>query len=392
MKYDFSHCMDRSRSNGIKYTRRLKLFKTEDVIPMWVADMDIDTPSFVVQAVKKRLEFTNFGYEELPLSTIMSQINWIKRHHGLEFRSEEFLYSHSVVASINVAIEAFSDIGDNIIVQTPVYPPFFKSIVTHDREVLYNPLKRDKDGSYSFDIEDLLSKINNKTKMLLLCSPHNPVGRVWREEELRKLADVCVEHNIVVFADEIHSDLVYDPNIHTPFASLGSDINKLTITAMGVGKTFNMAGFAISSIIISDDNLRKTFKIVYDKIHFAQGASLSHIAMEYAYNHGDQWLKELKEHLVDNLFMLQQVCKKHSDKISLIPPQGTYLAWLDCTGMNLSDSELNNFFIHKAKLGLSSGISFSRDGSGHMRLNFAVSSEIMMRAVNQLDSALVDFK
>lgn len=392
MKYNFVSATDRSRLNAIKYTRRLKLFKTEDVIPMWVADMDIDIPDFVIQDLKKRLELPNFGYEEFPLSAIMSQINWIKKRYEIEFLPEAFLYSHSVVASINAAIEAFSKIGDNIIVQTPVYPPFFKSVAMQNREVLYNPLKRDQNGEYSFDIDDLMSKINDKTKMLLLCSPHNPVGRVWKKHELRQLADICVKHNIVVFADEIHSDLVYDPNIHTPFASLSDEVRKLTVTAMGVGKTFNMAGFAISSIIIPDDNLRMTFKKVYNRIHFAQGASLSHVAMESAYNKGDEWLRELKLHLIGNIAMLRQVCDKHSDKILFVPPQGTYLAWLDCAQMGLSDSELNDFFVHKAKLGLSSGVSFSKNGSGFMRLNFAVSSEIMIRAVEQLDRALVEFR
>lgn len=392
MKYDFTTSTDRSSSNAIKYTRRLKLFQSEDVLPMWVADMDIDTPSFVIEAVKERLKLANFGYEELPLSAVKSQINWIKKLYNIEFQPEAFLYSHSVVASINVAIEAFSAIGDNIIVQTPVYPPFFKSIKMHKREVLYNPLRQDEDGRYSFDIDDLKAKINSKTKILLLCSPHNPVGRVWSRQELEQLADICVKHNIIVFSDEIHSDLVYDPDIHTPFSSLGSEINKLTITAMGVGKTFNMAGFAISSIIIPDSNLRTTFKEVYNKIHFAQGATLSHVAMQNAYNNGYEWLKQLKFHLMENIKLLQQVCNKHADVISFIPPQGTYLAWLDCRKMNMSDNELNKFFINKAKLGLSQGISFSKNGSGYMRLNFAVSSEIMKRAMDQLDKALIDLK
>lgn len=386
MKYDFSTSTPREDTNAEKYTLREKLFGTNDVLPAWVADMDIETPSFVLDAVKKRLEHPIIGYEEVPSSMFEAQIEWMRREHGVEFALEDMLYSHSVVASMNAAIEAFTDKGDKIIVQTPVYPPFFHSVKEHERELLKNPLRLGDDGSYTFDIEDLRSKIDERTKLLLLSSPHNPVGRVWRREELEEILKVCLEHNIVVFSDEIHCDLIYKPNRHIPFASISKDSREISVTAIGVGKTFNMAGFAISSVAIPNKELREKFLKVYNRIHFAQGSSLSHVAFEAAYREGKDWLEELKGHLAKNFFALKETCEKHSIKVT--PIEATYLAWLDCRALGMRDKELREFFIKEAKLGLSPGISFGREGSGFMRLNFAVSSDKMSQIIKNLENAL----
>lgn len=387
--YNFSTSASREDTNAEKYALREKLFGTNDVLPVWVADMDIDTPDFVLEAVKKRLKHPIIGYEEVPKSAFLSQIEWMKREHGVEFTFEDMLYSHSVVASMNAAIEAFSEKGDKIIVQTPVYPPFFHSVIEHERELLKNPLKLKEDGTYTFDIEDLKSKIDDKTKLLLLCSPHNPVGRVWKKEELEQILEVCLKHNIVVFSDEIHSDLVYAPNVHIPFASLSYEARDITITAIGVGKVFNMAGFAISSVAIPNKILRDKFLKIYNRIHFAQGNVLSHVAFKAAYKEGKVWLEELKIHLYKNFSMLDELCKKFPHFIKITPIEGTYLAWLDCRGMELGDRDLRDFFVHKAGLGLSAGISFGREGSGFMRLNFAISSIKMLEVIKKLDEALL---
>ncbi len=387
MKYDFSVAADREQTNAEKYTLRKELFGREDVLPVWVADMDIDTPPFVLNAVKKRLEHPIMGYEEVPDSAYEAQISWMQKEHGTAFKREDMFYSHSVVASMHTAITAFSDEGDGVIVQTPVYPPFFHSVMQLNRRVIKNPLKMDADGLYRFDIEDFKAKIDKNTKLLLLCSPHNPVGRVWREEELKAILEVCLEHNIVVFADEIHSDLVYAPNKHTPFSTLNAAAKKITLTAMGVGKTFNMAGFAISSVAIEDKKLREKFENEYKKVHYAQGASLSHVAFESAYRDGKEWLEALKNHLYKNYMLLDEVCKNYSEFIKLTPIEATYLAWMDCRGMGLRDKALREFFIQEAKLGLNPGLSFGREGSGFMRLNFAVSSATMSEIVKRLERA-----
>ena len=387
-KYDFSTSTCRENTNAEKYALREKLFGTEDVEPLWVADMDIDTPDFVLDAVKKRLEHPVMGYEEVPDSAFEAQIEWMKSRHKVEFKRDDMFYSHSVVASINAAIEAFTEKGDKVIVQTPVYPPFFHSVMEHERELLKNPLKQLDDGRYTFDIDDLRSKIDERTKLLLLCSPHNPVGRVWTKEELEEISDICYENGITVFSDEIHCDLVYAPNVHVPFASLSKKARDIAVTAIGVGKTFNMAGFAISTVAIANENLRDKFLKVYKRIHFAHGSSLSHVAFESAYKNGHKWVDELKIHLLKNYNMLKELCEKYPHLIKITQIEATYLAWLDCRAMNLRDKELRDFFVKEAKMGLSAGISFGREGSGFMRLNFAISSSRMLDVIKKLDNAL----
>ncbi|MEA2072379.1 MAG: PatB family C-S lyase [Campylobacterota bacterium] len=388
MSYDFSLSACRKETNAEKYTLREKLFGTTDVEPVWVADMDIDTPDFVLNAVTQRLKHPIIGYEEVPDSAYDAQIEWMKREHGIAFEREGMFYSHSVVASMSVAIEAFTSKGDGVIVQTPVYSPFFHTVLNLEREFVKNPLVQREDGTYTFDIEDLKSKIDSKTKLLLLCSPHNPVGRVWKREELEEILEVCVENNITVFADEIHSDLVYSPNKHIPFASLNAKARDVTLTAIGVGKSFNMAGFAISSVAVPNEELRKRFKKAYDRVHFAQGAVLSHVAFESAYLNGKEWIEELKLHLYKNYKSLEKVCLEYPEFIKITPIEGTYLAWLDCRAMNLKDKSLREFFIQEAKLGLNAGLSFGREGSGFMRLNFALSSAKMLEVNKRLHKAL----
>jgi cystathionine beta-lyase len=388
MKYDFTTSTCREKTNAEKYMLREKLFKKSDVLPVWVADMDIDTPDFVLEAVKKRLEHPIFGYEEVPRSAFLAQIAWMQREHGVEFSLDEMFYSHSVVASMRVAIEAFTKEGEGVIVQTPVYPPFFESVKECGRTIVTNPLKQLVDGKYIFDIEGLRAKIDTNTKLLLLCSPHNPVGRVWMQEELEQILELCLEHNIVVFSDEIHSDLVYAPHIHMPFASLSEKARAITITAMGVGKTFNMAGFAMSSVAIPNKELRERFAKVYKRVHFAQGTVLGHVGFEAAYVSGKEWLEALKLHLLQNVHMLQNLCAKYPEFFKLHMPEATYLAWLDCRGMKCTNRELRDFFVYEAGLGLNAGISFGREGSGFMRLNFALSHDRMLQVISQLEVAL----
>jgi len=386
--FDFSTAVSRENTNAEKYRLREQLFGTEDVLPAWVADMDIDTPLFVLDAVKKRLAHPIVGYEEVPDSAFMAQISWMQEHHGVKFSLEDMFYSHSVVASMAVAIEAFTSKGDGVIVQTPVYPPFFQSVKRLERRLVKNPLQLREDGSYGFDIEDFKKKIDKDTKLLLLCSPHNPVGRVWSKEELREIAEICYENEIVVFSDEIHCDLVYKPYKHTPFAALGAHARDISLTAIGVGKTFNMAGFAMSSVAVPNSSLREQFKKAYEKVHFAEGAVLSHAAFEAAYTEGWEWLEALKVHLRENYESLVALSRRYEKYIKVTPLAGTYLAWLDCRGMGFKERALREWFIKEVKLGLNPGIVFGREGSGFMRLNFAVPSDTMAEIIKRLEGAL----
>ena len=385
---DYNIIVDRTAGNAEKYRLRQKLFGTDDVLPMWVADMDIATPRCIVEAVEKRAGHPVYGYEEMPDSAFEAQIEWMRRKHAVEMKREWMLFSPSVVATINVAIQAFTRPGDKVIVQTPVYPPFFKSVVNNGRKVLSNPLKRLENGDYTFDLKDLRSKIDKDTKLLLLCSPHNPVGRVWRKEELQAVADICLEHNIKVLADEIHSDLVFLPNKHTPFASLGEEAGRITVTATGPGKTFNVAGLSISTVSISDEGMREQFYKVYNSIHFAQGTVFGHVGFETAYREGGLWHKGLMDHLYANACALKGLLGRYPDKIGFKVPEGTYLAWMDCSGLGLNNRALRRFFVQKAGLGLSAGISFGKEGSQFMRLNFAVAKPVMDEALQRLETAL----
>lgn len=379
--------IDRSGSNAEKYVLREKLFGTDGVQPMWVADMDIATPKYVLEAVHERLNHPVIGYEIMRDSAYEAQIAWIESHHGWMTRREWFSYSPSVVASIGCAIRAFSDVDDEVIVMSPVYPPFFSQVKENSRCLISHALQVDDEGEYHFDSDALRSKITQKTKVLLLCSPHNPVGRVWREDELRSLGILCLEYGIIIVSDEIHCDIVYEGNSHIPIASLSYDLSQSTVTLWGTGKTFNMAGFAISTVCIPSERLRQKYQTELKKVHFGEGAVLSHVAFEAAYRDGGEWHGNLMNHLHTNRDTIIQWALKNT-VLRVTPPQGTYLAWLDCRALGLGDKELREFFIHDAGLGLSPGLSFGREGSGFMRLNFAVAPSVLEDALEKISNAL----
>ncbi|MFA6188055.1 MAG: PatB family C-S lyase [Sulfuricurvum sp.] len=382
--FDF---IDRSHSNAEKHTLKQKLFGTDDVLPMWVADMDIATPACVIEAVRERLNHPVVGYEIMRESAYNAQCDWVERHHGWKMKPEWLSYSPSVVASIGCAIRAFSAEGDEIIVQSPVYPPFYDMVRNNNRKLLLNPLTQGGSGEYRFDLEDLKAKISPKTKLLLLCSPHNPVGRVWLKEELMALGELCLQNNIVMISDEVHCDILFGDNIHVPFASISDAISQNTVTLMGPGKTFNMAGFSISTVAIASEELREQYRMQLHKVHYGDGAVLSHVAFEAAYTLGDEWHTDLVKHLSTNRAMIEQWCHMHP-VINFHKPQGTYLAWLNCRALKMGDRELRDFFAKEAGLGLSAGLGFGKEGSGYMRLNFAVAREVLERALEQLSHAL----
>lgn len=379
--------IDRSLSNAEKYTLKKKLFGSNDVMPMWVADMDIATPRCVLEAVRERLNHPVIGYEIMSDTAYNAQCDWIQRHHGWTIDPQWLSYSPSVVASMGCAIRAFSDEGDEVIVQSPVYPPFYDMVRKHNRKLVLNPLVRDASGVYRFNVEDFKAKITPKTKLLLLCSPHNPVGRVWLREELLELGNICLENGIVIVSDEVHSDIIFPESTHVPMALVSQALMENTVTLMGPGKTFNMAGFSISTVAIASQTLHERYRTQLQKVHYGDGTVLSHVAFEAAYTHGDKWHKGLINHLSANREIIEQWCKAHPI-IGFTKPQGTYLAWLDCRALKMGDRELRDFFVTEAGLGLSAGLSFGKDGSGFMRLNFAVAREVLERVLDQLTGAL----
>ncbi len=383
---DFNEAPSRENTNAEKYALREKLFGSAEVLPMWVADMDIQTPFFVMDAIRERAKHPILGYEEVPDSMFESQIEWIQKHHGYSMRREWMFYSPSVVASINLCIQAFTDIGDRVIVQSPVYFPFYSSVTNNERVLVKNALK-EEDGCYTMDFDALEDLIDEKTKLFLLCSPHNPVGRVWSENELSRLGEICLKHDLIILADEIHSDLIFKNSKHRPLASLSKELEGRTITCYGPGKSFNMAGLAISTVCVPDEKLREEFKKAYKSVHFAEGTIFGHVGFEAAYRRGEAWLVELLEHLQTNIDYLDSCLKKYMPRIRMVKPEGTYLAWLDCRLLGLSSKELKDFFYKEAKLGLSSGMSFGKEGEGFMRMNLATPRATVEEAVSRLRNA-----
>jgi len=379
--------IDRSTTNAEKYVLREKLFGSKTVQPMWVADMDIATPKCVIDAVQKRLAHPIIGYEMMNDSAFFAQIEWMKKQHSFIIEREWLTYSPSVVASIGCAIRAFSERGDEVIVMDPVYPPFYSMVKENHRKLLIHPLYQDKDGVYRFDLERLRSQVTPKTKLLLLCSPHNPIGRVWTHDELEGLGRFCLEHDIKIISDEIHSDIVYAPHRHIPMASLSEELSENTLTLIGPGKTFNMAGFSISTVCISSAKLRSLYEEERIRVHWGDGAALSHVAFEAAYAHGRAWHQKLMVHLSHNRRMIEKWGEENPD-IVFYPPEATYLAWLDCRPLGMGDRDLREFFVQKAGIGLSPGLSFGKEGSGFMRLNFAVSSGALEDALEKISNAL----
>ncbi|MDF1881707.1 PatB family C-S lyase [Sulfurimonas sp. MAG313] len=387
-RLDFNEAPSREDTNAEKYALRKKLFGSDDVLPMWVADMDIQTPSFVMDAISNRVNHPILGYEEIPDSFFESQIQWIKERHGYELQKEWMFYSPSVVASINLCIQAFTDVGDSVITQSPVYFPFYSSITNNDRHLIKNKLI-ENDGHYSMDFDALQEQIDDKTKLLLLCSPHNPVGRVWKKEELQRLGEICEKYDILILADEIHSDLIFKGSKHIPMASISKALEARTITCYGPGKTFNMAGLAVSTISIADEALRTKFTKVYKATHFAEGTVFGHVGFIAAYTKGATWLENLLIHLQGNIDYLDICLKEYMPSITMNKPEGTYLVWLDCRGLGLSYQGLKDFFFKEAKLGLSTGVSFGREGEGFMRINLGVPRSTVEEAVSRLHAAYV---
>lgn len=387
MTYNFDQVIDRSNFNAEKYTLRKTIFGTDNVLPMWVADMDIASPPFVLEAIKQRAEHNVLGYEDNPKSAISAQISWLKKRQNFTVEPSWVLSSHSTVASIHMAIQAFSEPLDEVVIMTPVYHAFARSVKQENRTLINWEITKDKQ-QYSFSLEQLKIQISSKTKLLILCSPHNPLGRIWRFNELKAIGEFCIEHNIIIVADEVHADLIYTPNQFIPMATISPEIAKQCITLQGPGKAFNLTGIGLASVIISNDFLREKFKLTHQRFHPSYGNAFAQVAFEAAYTQGEAWLDELLLYLNKNQQSLNTMLDSHRDKISIHIADATYLAWLDCRNLNMSERELQIFFIEKAKLGLSAGKVFGAGGEQHMRLNFAVPHSIMLQAVEQLDTAL----
>lgn len=387
MKYNFDQIIDRSNTNAIKYDVRESYFGKADIIPLWVADMDFATPECIRDAVIDRANHEIYGYSLKPDGYTSSIQNWLKNRHHWKIDKESISFSPGVVPGLVLSILAYSEPGDKIIIQTPVYFPFFISIKDNNREILINPLKENK-GYYEMDFDDLKSKIDSKTKMILLSIPHNPVGRVWKKEEMEELVDICVENNIIIVSDEIHADLVFAPHKHIPIASISERARQQCVTFMAPTKTFNMAGLSTSFAIIENERLLKKYNAILSSFHLFHGNIFGNIATEAAYQKGADWLDQMLKYTEKNIDFVFDYFLEHLPEISFMKPEGTYLLWINFSALKMNDEELKHFLVQQAGIGLNAGSTFGENGSGFMRMNVACPRALLEKALNQLKVAI----
>jgi len=388
-KYNFDEIVPREGTNCIKYDGREWIFKTNDLIPLWVADMDFRTPDFIVNALQKRLEHEIYGYTFKPETYFQAIIGWMKRRHNWEIQKEWISSSPGVVAGLTLAIETFSKPGDEVIVQPPVYFPFFDCVKGTKRKLIENPLKIEN-SRYTFDFDDLKSKITENTKLLLLCNPQNPGGMAWRKEELEELSTICLEKKIMVISDEIHSDLIYRKNKHIPFATLSEEAAKNCAVLMAPSKTFNVAGLATSLVIIPDKNKFARYERTLGVGHLGMGNLFGSIALEAAYKNGDEWLEQMLDYLWENYLFLETFISERLPKVKVMKPEATYLVWLDFTTYGMKDEELSKFIVEEAKVGLNNGGRFGTGGDGWMRINIGCPRSVLQKGLERLEKAFAE--
>ena len=388
MKQSDFKAIDRSGTYTTKYDDAIKKFGTDDLMPLWVADMDLASPPCVQEALQKRARHPLYGYTVYPQRYYDAIQKWMKKRFDWEIKQEWIVPCYGVVPSMNFAIEAYSERGDGVVIQSPIYPPFASSVkrrkrTLHDNTLIY------RNGHYEIDFEDFEAKIK-VSKIFLLCSPHNPTGRVWDEAELNRLIEICVENNVIIVSDEIHADIVYEKTHHI----LGSmeSAQKHSVILNAPSKTFNVAGLNTSYAIIPDDRLRRRFHVKQDQSGITNGNPFGIEALMAAYEEGDAWLDALKVYLSENIAYVKTFIATHALPITPITAEATFLLWLDCHEMGLSQEGLTRFFIKDAKLGLNDGVSFGKTGEGFMRLNVGTSREVLEEAMDRLLTAYKEIK
>lgn len=389
MKPDFDEIIDRRDTNSLKHDSCAAVFGREDVLPLWVADMDFPCPEAVIQAIRKRLEHPVFGYFSHSEAFYQSIVGWMRRRHGWEIKKDWISFTPGVVSGLAMSVQAFSRPGDKIIVQPPVYHPFYYVVERQNRVLLYNKLIRSED-QYFMDFSDLEEKLKSGARMLLLCNPHNPVGRSWTKEELQRLGELCLKYHCLVVSDEIHADLIMEGFVHTPMAGLNPSIAENTITFMAPSKSFNLAGMASSEAIIPNPELRKSFiRISNEVLHVSLGNTFGDAALEAAYTHGEAWLDDLLDYLHGNLLYLNDFITRQLPSLGLYRHEATYLVWVDFSALGLEHKALQHKLVHEGGLGFSEGSIFGPGGEQHMRINIACPRSVLETAMKRLQACCV---
>jgi len=390
MKYNFDEVIDRTNYHSVKWDELKTKFGDipKDVLPMWIADMEFRSPQPVIEAIKKANEHGIYGYTSRPDSYYQAIIDWMERRHNWKVKKDWLAFSPGVVPALSFIIRAFCQPGDKVVVQPPVYYPFFRVIENNGCHVVNNPLKL-SNKKYFIDWEDLERKVDDpRAKLLILCSPHNPVGRVWQKEELIILGEICLKHHIIVVSDEIHADILFKGYRHIPFASISPAFAHNSITCTAPSKTFNLAGLQTSTIIIPNKKYYKIYNNILDSLALDENNVFGLVALEAAYRDGEEWLEQLLSYLNENLEFLMKYFKERIPKIKVIKPEGTYLVWLDCRQLGLSDKDLNNFMIKKARVALDDGYWFGAEGKGFMRINIACPRSFLEEGLKRIERAV----
>ena len=383
LSYDFDKIIDRKNTASIKYDRTKAVFGRDDVLPMWVADMDFETADFIIDAIQNRLKHKILGYTFRKKEFNQSFVNWAKTRYNWEVQQEWLDFSPGVVAGLAVSVLAFTEKNDKIIIQTPVYPPFYELIKGNSRIISKNPLKKEN-NKYVIDFDNLQKIIDEKTKMIIISNPHNPVGRVWTENELLQLGQIAIKNNLIIVSDDIHSDFVFSGHKYTPIASLSEELANRTITIMSPSKTFNIAGLSTSIVTIPNQKLLENYRKQLQTLHLFLGNIFGTVAFTAAYSYGHNWLNQLIDYLEENRNLSIDFIEKNIPQIDVFKPEGTFLLWLDFKKTGLSHEEIKNKLINEALIGFNDGLTFGKQGEYHFRMNFATQRNNVITALNRL--------
>ena len=386
MRYDFDQVVDRSGNLSAKYDERLKKFGREDVIPLWIADMDFKTAQPIIDALKARAEEGIWGYTTRPASYFEAIRDWQSRRNGWTPDPSLMSFSLGVVQTLSAMVRLYTPQGGSVLIQTPVYGEFYDMTELAGRTVVENRMV-ERDGRWTVDWADFEAKLR-QADLFLLCSPHNPLGIVWTEEELRRMMELCRRHRVLVVSDEIHSDLIFHGKKHIPTASLSGELTANVVTAISGTKTFNLAGLQASAVVFPNAHMKETFDRFWMDMDIHRNNAFSVTAMETAFRQGEEWLDQLLPYLSGNFDFVVDYCERHIPKIKTRAPDATYLMWLDCRELGLSNQELHDFMIQKARLGLNDGWAFGRSLSGYMRLNAACPRGVLEQALRPLETAV----
>ena len=387
MKYNFDQVIDRRQTCSVKWDFNQQIFGCEDILPLWVADMDFQAPDAVVEALVNRARHGIFGYSNGMDGYYEALIAWLGDRHNWEIQQDWISFSPGVVFALYELVRSLTKPGDKILIQSPVYPPFFKAVKNNGREVVNSQL-RVEHGRYVMDFEDLEEKFSGGVKMMILCSPHNPVGRVWEREELDRLGRLCLAYNVIVISDEIHGDLIYEGHRHIPLASLSPELAMQSIVCTAPSKTFNLAGLQTSNLIIPNPEYRKAYEASRDLTGIHNPNVFGITALEAAYREGEDWLNQLMHYLKESVEFLKSSFAQELPQIKLTQPEGTYLVWLDFRELGMKPKELQKFLVHKAGVGLNPGYQFGSGGEGFARLNIGCARSVLKEGLERLRTAV----